>query len=289
MATAFGLRRKKTATPPPLPLDRIPQHVAVIMDGNGRWARSRGLPRMAGHRAGSENIRRIIQRFADYDIRYLTLYAFSTENWERPNDEVKGLMRLLSRFLKRETQHLHENGIRLVHLGDLSPLKPKLQQEVRDAIDLTCSNNKMTLAIAFNYGGRAEIVEAVRQIVASAVAPDDVTEELVAGYLTTAGLPDPDLVIRTAGEMRVSNFLLWQSAYAEFYSLKTYWPDFDIPHIDECLKAYAQRVRRFGAIPEADAGTAVNGANGHDAGRPGHSKNAAAKNGYTASVNGHRT
>ncbi len=263
MATAFGLRRKKTSAPPPLPLGRIPQHVAVIMDGNGRWARSRSLPRMAGHRAGSENIRRIIQRFADYDVRYLTLYAFSTENWERPNDEVKGLMRLLSRFLKRETNHLHENGIRLVHLGDLSPLKPKLQQEVSDAIELTRHNDKMTLAIAFNYGGRAEIVEAVRKIVASGVATEDVTEELVAGYMTTAGLPDPDLVIRTAGEMRISNFLLWQSAYAEFYSLPTYWPDFDTPHIDECLKAYAQRVRRFGALPEDEATPSKNGVNGH--------------------------
>jgi undecaprenyl diphosphate synthase len=289
MATGFGLRRKKTATPPPLPLDRIPQHVAVIMDGNGRWARSRGLPRMAGHRAGSENIRRIIQRFADYDIRYLTLYAFSTENWERPNDEVKGLMRLLSRFLKRETQHLHENGIRLVHLGDLSPLKPKLQQEVHDAIELTRNNDRMTLAIAFNYGGRAEIVEAVRKIVASGIAADDVTEELVAGYMTTAALPDPDLVIRTAGEMRISNFLLWQSAYAEFYSLKTYWPDFDVPHIDECLKAYARRVRRFGAIPQSEAGPALNGANGHHGSHPGGTKPSASKNGHTTSVNGHHT
>jgi undecaprenyl diphosphate synthase len=288
MATAFGLRRKKTATPPPLPLDRIPQHVAIIMDGNGRWARSRGLPRMAGHRAGSENIRRIIQRFADYDIRYLTLYAFSTENWERPNDEVKGLMRLLSRFLKRETQHLHENGIRLVHLGDLSPLKPKLQKEVRDAIELTRDNDKMTLAIAFNYGGRAEIVEAVRKIVASGISAEDVTEELVAEQMTTANLPDPDLVIRTAGEMRISNFLLWQSAYAEFYSLKTYWPDFDVPHIDECLKAYAQRVRRFGAIPEAEAGASVNGANGHHPPSRDVSKTAPSKNGYTVSANGHR-
>ena len=279
MATAFGLRRKKTTAAPPLPLDRIPQHVAVIMDGNGRWARNRGLPRMAGHRAGSENIRRIIQRFADYDVRYLTLYAFSTENWERPNDEVKGLMRLLSRFLKRETSHLHENGIRLVHLGDLSPLKPKLQQEVRDAIELTHNNDKMTLAIAFNYGGRAEIVEAVRRIVASGVAAEDVTEDLVAGYMTTAGLPDPDLVIRTAGEMRVSNFLLWQSAYAEFYSLPPYWPDFDTPHIDECLEAYAQRVRRFGGQPEGEAAPSNNGHRG--ATKP------VTKNGHSNSANGH--
>jgi len=262
------------------------------MDGNGRWARSRGLPRMAAHRASSENIRRIIQRFADYDVRYLTLYAFSTENWERPNDEVKGLMRLLSRFLKRETNHLHENGIRLVHLGDLSPLKPKLQQEVQDAIDLTRHNDRMTLAIAFNYGGRAEIVEAVRRIVADGIAGEEITEELVGRYMTTSGLPDPDLVIRTAGEMRISNFLLWQSAYAEFYSLPTYWPDFDTPHIDECLKAYAQRVRRFGGLAAEEAGV-TNGAasaNGrHASPHPEVSKGAGAarSNGRTASHNGH--
>jgi undecaprenyl diphosphate synthase len=254
--------------------------VAIIMDGNGRWARSRGLPRMAGHRAGSENIRRIIQRFGDYDVRYLTLYAFSTENWERPNDEVKGLMRLLSRFLKRETQHLHENGIRLIHLGDLSPLKPKLQQEVRDAIHLTRNNHRMTLAIAFNYGGRAEIVEAVRQIAASGTPAEEITEELVASYMTTSDLPDPDLVIRTAGEMRISNFLLWQSAYAEFYSLPTYWPDFEVPQIDECLQAYAQRIRRFGGLPAEEAPkrvvTEVNG------------RHAAQTNGYSPSPNGHR-
>ena len=262
MPTALRLRRKAPETPPAVPLDRIPQHVAIIMDGNGRWARKRGLPRMAGHRAGSENIRRIIQRFADYGVPYLTLYAFSTENWERPNDEVKGLMRLLSRFLKRETNHLHENGIRLVHLGDLAPLKQKLQQEVQDAIALTRENEKMTLAIAFNYGGRAEIVEAVRAIVASGVPPEDVSEELVAAHMCTAGLPDPDLVIRTAGEMRISNFLLWQSAYAEFCSLPVYWPDFDLPHIDECLLAYSGRERRFGGLPD---GPGVNGAgaNGH--------------------------
>jgi len=261
MPTVLSLRRKAPEPPPPLPISRIPQHVAIIMDGNGRWARKRGLPRMAGHRAGSENIRCIIQRFADYGVPYLTLYAFSTENWERPNDEVKGLMRLLSRFLKRETNHLHEERIRLVHLGDLSPLKPKLQQEVQDAIALTRENTRMTLAIAFNYGGRAEIVEAVRRIVAGGVAPEEVTEELVSSYMCTAGLPDPDLVIRTAGEMRISNFLLWQSAYAEFCSLPVYWPDFDIAQIDECLLAYSRRERRFGGLPEAQRtnGTRANG------------------------------
>jgi undecaprenyl diphosphate synthase len=225
---------------------------------------------MAGHRAGAENIRPIIQRFADYGVQYLTLYAFSTENWDRPNDEIKGLMRLLSRFLKRETNHLHEKGIRLIHLGDLSPLKPRLQDEVRNAIALTRDNKKMTLAIAFNYGGRAEIVEAVRRIAAAGVPEGEITEELVGAYMTTAGIPDPDLVIRTAGEMRISNFLLWQSAYAEFCSLDVYWPDFGVPQIDECLLAYSRRVRRFGGLlpEEADLPVSANGAhpNGHPAG-----------------------
>jgi undecaprenyl diphosphate synthase len=252
------------------------------MDGNGRWARSRGLPRMAGHRAGAENIRPIIQRFADYGVQYLTLYAFSTENWDRPNDEVKGLMRLLSRFLKRETNHLHENGIRLIHLGDLSPLKPKLQQEVQDAIALTRDNKKMTLAIAFNYGGRAEIVEAVRRIASARLPEEEITEDLVSAYMTTAGLPDPDLVIRTAGEMRISNFLLWQSAYAEFCSLDVYWPDFGIPQIDESLVAYSRRVRRFGGLTpeEADGSKSTNGA--HTNGHRSH------LNGASPTPNGHR-
>ncbi len=218
------------------------------MDGNGRWARARGRPRLFGHRAGTENIRRVIQRFADYGIPCLTLYAFSTENWERPDYEVRGLMRLLSLFLRRELENLHREGIRLVHLGDLSPLKPKLQQQVREAIELTKDNQRMTLALAWNYGGRAEIVEAVRRIVRDGVPAERIDEALVASYLSTAGLPDPDLVIRTAGEMRISNFLLWQGAYAEFYFTPVYWPDFDIPDVDEALLAYSRRARRFGGL-----------------------------------------
>lgn len=242
------------------------------MDGNGRWARSRGKPRLAGHRAGTENIRRVIQRFADYGVQYLTLYAFSTENWERPPYEVRGLMRLLSYFLKRETNELHKEGIRLVHIGDLSPLNPRLQQQVRDAIELTKDNQRMTLAIAFNYGGRAEIVDAVRRIIADAVPPEAVSEELINRYMATAGLPDPDLVIRTAGEMRLSNFLLWQSAYAEFCSVPVYWPDFDVAHIDDCLLAFSQRRRRFGGLlpDEMDEPPAPNGhrRNGRGKGPP---------------------
>ncbi len=247
--------KEAPAPPPPLPLAQLPDHVAIIMDGNGRWARSRGQSRLAGHRAGTENIRRIIQRFADYGVSYLTLYAFSTENWERPRYEVRGLMTLLSRFLKRETRHLHENGIRLLHLGNLDPLSPGLQQQVRDAIGLTKHNERMTLAIAFNYGGRAEIVEAIRSIVASGIPPEEIDEEVVRGHLFTTGLPDPDLIIRTAGEMRISNFLLWQGAYAEFCFTPVFWPDFDIQHIDDALLVYSQRKRRFGGLlPEEEDG-----------------------------------
>jgi undecaprenyl diphosphate synthase len=235
----------------------VPQHVAIIMDGNGRWARSRGKPRLAGHRAGTENIRRVIERFAAYDVAYLTLYAFSTENWERPRWEVRGLMALLSRFLKQETQNLHKEGIRLVHIGDLSPLNANLRRQVLDAIELTRHNTRMTLAIAFNYGGRAEIVGAVQRIVADGVPADAIDEELIERYLSTHGLPDPDLIIRTAGELRLSNFLLWQGAYAEFCFTEVYWPDFDIEHIDEALDAYSQRRRRFGGL-DSDVGHGQN-------------------------------
>ena len=239
---------KKSAPPAPLPLSQVPEHVAIIMDGNGRWARARGLPRLAGHRAGTENLRRVIERFADYGVNCLTLYAFSTENWNRPRHEVRGLMALLSRFLKRETRNLHENGIRLLHLGNLDPLNAKLKAQVLDAIELTRDNPRMTLSVAFNYGGRAEIIDAVRRIAADGVPPDEIDEALFTRYLYTADLPDPDLIIRTAGEMRVSNFLLWQGAYAEFCSTPVYWPDFDILDIDEALLAYGQRRRRFGGL-----------------------------------------
>jgi undecaprenyl diphosphate synthase len=224
------------------------------MDGNGRWARSRGKARLAGHRAGTENIRRVIERFAAYDVAYLTLYAFSTENWDRPRWEVRGLMALLSRFLKQETQNLHEEGIRLLHIGDLAPLNANLRRQVLEAIELTRDNTRMTLAIAFNYGGRAEIVGAVQRIVADGVAADQIDENLIERYLFTHGLPDPDLIIRTAGELRLSNFLLWQGAYAEFCFTDVYWPDFDIRHIDNALEAYSQRLRRFGGLLPDDVG-----------------------------------
>ncbi len=253
----------KPAPPPPLPLASVPDHVAIIMDGNGRWARQRGRPRLFGHRAGTENIRRVIQRFADYGVSFLSIFAVSTENWDRPRHEVRGLMALLSRFLKRETDHLHKEGIRLLHLGSLEPLSAGLQKQVRDAIHLTRENERMTLAIAFNYGGRAEIVEAVRRIVADGVAAEEIDEALFAKYLSTTALPDPDLIIRTAGEMRMSNFLLWQGAYSEFCFTPVYWPDFDVEHIDDALVAYDGRERRFGGLlPQDSACHGDNGANG---------------------------
>jgi undecaprenyl diphosphate synthase len=234
--------------PSPAKQARVPKHVAVIMDGNGRWAKDRGLSRHAGHRAGTENIRRIIQAFGERGVEVLTLYAFSTENWTRPRREVSALMRLIPRVIDREVKELHRNGARLVHIGSLEPLDEGLRKKVLDAIELTKDNTRMTVALAFNYGGRAEIVDAVRRIVADGVPAERVDEALLSSYLDTAGLPDPDLVIRTAGEVRLSNFLLWQSAYAEFYATSTFWPDFDETEIDRALDAYARRERRFGGV-----------------------------------------
>jgi undecaprenyl diphosphate synthase len=222
------------------------------MDGNGRWAESRGLSRQQGHRAGTENIRRIIEAFGERGVKVLTLYAFSTENWARPRREVNALMRLIPRVLKRELKKLHENGVRLVHVGDLAPLDENLRKQVEDAIELTKDNDRMTVALAFNYGGRAEIVEAARAIVHDHVPERRIDEATLERYMWTsrAGLPQVDLLIRTAGDMRISNFLLWQSAYAELYFTPTLWPDFDEAAIDRALNAYAQRERRFGGVPD---------------------------------------
>ncbi len=226
----------------------VPYHVAIIMDGNGRWARERGLPRLAGHRAGTENTRRIIESCVEHGIRVLTLYAFSTENWRRPRDEVEGLLNILAQVIDRETANLHENGVRLRHLGSLEGVPPALRERVEYAIALTRNNDRLLLNVAFNYGGRAEILRAVRRLLADRVSPDALTEELFASYLDTAGIPDPDLIIRTAGEMRLSNFLLWQAAYAEYWSTPVRWPDFGKEEFYRALCAYAQRQRRFGRV-----------------------------------------
>jgi undecaprenyl diphosphate synthase len=239
------------------PLTKIPNHVAVIMDGNGRWAKSRGLPRLAGHRAGTENLRAIIRACVEFGIHYLTIYAFSTENWGRPTDEVQGLMLILEDVIDKELNELHEEGVQLRHIGRLESLKPALREKVLHAIDLTKDNDRLVLCVAFNYGGRDEIVCAIRKIIEDGVHPDAVNDELVASYLFTAGVPDPDLIIRTSGEMRVSNFLIWQGAYSEWYVTPTYWPDFDKGELYKALQDYDQRERRFGRLsPSECAGDA---------------------------------
>lgn len=229
---------------------RVPVHVAIIMDGNGRWAKKRGLPRQAGHRAGVENLRRVIDACVEFGIKILTIYAFSTENWRRPESEVRGLMRIFSRVLDQELNELHTQGICLHHLGDLSGIDPSLQEKVIRAIDLTRDNKRLILNVAFNYGGRAEILHAVQQMLADGVLSEDLNESLFSSYLFTAGLPDPDLVIRTSGELRVSNFLIWQAAYAEYYATPDYWPDFGRDELQKALVEFNQRSRRFGLISE---------------------------------------
>ena len=236
------------------PLDltsyRVPEHVAIIMDGNGRWARKRGLPRQAGHRAGAENLRRTVNACVEFGIKVLTIYAFSTENWGRPESEIRGLMKIFARVLDQEIDELHEQGVCLHHLGDLSRIAPKLQEKVHRAIDLTKDNTKLILNVAFNYGGRAEIIHAVQQMLADDIRPEALTEEIFSSYLFTRGLPDPDLVIRTSGELRISNFLIWQAAYAEYYPTPAYWPDFDREELYKAIVAFNQRERRFGLVPE---------------------------------------
>ena len=225
-----------------------PQHVAIIMDGNGRWAKERGLPRLAGHEAGGKNIRPVVKIFANYGVRYLTLYAFSTENWSRPRVEVKGLLGLLAKKINQETQAFHKENIRLVHLGRLDRLSQKLRETVRSAVELTRNNTGLTLCLAFDYGSRDEIVQAARRIADASIPGDNVDESLFARYLYCPDIPDPDLVIRTAGESRLSNFLLWQAAYSELYFTPVLWPDFGAKDIEEALSEYKHRQRRFGRI-----------------------------------------
>ena len=231
--------------------DRVPRHVAIIMDGNGRWAISRGLPRLAGHKAGTENLRRVIRASVEFGIQYLTIYAFSTENWGRPPEEVQGLLHILEDVIDRELEELHKEGVQLRHIGRLERLSPALQKKVLSAIDRTKDNSRLVLNVAFNYGGRDEIVQAIQRMMKDGVQAESVTAELVSHYLYTAGVPDPDLIIRTSGELRVSNFLIWQGAYAELYSTPTYWPDFDKEEYRRALETYAQRERRYGGVSDA--------------------------------------
>jgi undecaprenyl diphosphate synthase len=226
----------------------VPCHVAIIMDGNGRWAASRGLPRIAGHERGTENIRRITHAAVELGIKYLTLWAFSTDNWRRPAEEIAGIMRILGEVIERETDELHRQGAQLRHIGSLDGLRPDLAQAVRGAIARTRENDRLVLTLAFNYGGRQELVAAIRDIVASGVAPEDVTEEQISAHLFTHDLPDPDLVVRTSGEHRFSNFLLWQSAYAELFFTPVLWPDFGPDDLRQAVDDYARRERRFGGV-----------------------------------------
>lgn len=245
MSSAAGNRNEREYPP----LEKVPVHVGIIMDGNGRWARARGLPRLAGHQAGTENLRRVLRAAVEFGIQILTIYAFSTENWGRPEDEVKGLLDLMERMIDRELPELHQEGVQIRHIGRLDRVPERLKEKIRYALDLTKDNRRLILNVAFNYGGRAEIVDAVRRIIEDGVSPEELDETVIARYLYTAGLPDPDLIIRTSGEMRVSNFLIWQGAYAEYYVTPTYWPDFDKDELYKALVAFGQRERRFGLLP----------------------------------------
>ncbi|MGC9521002.1 MAG: polyprenyl diphosphate synthase [Anaerolineae bacterium] len=231
---------------PPLP--DMPQHVGIIMDGNGRWARRQGLPRLAGHRAGAENLRSILRAAGELGVPILTLYAFSTENWARPEEEVRGLLQLLAEALEKEVDELHKNGVQLRHLGDLAPLSDTLKRKIQAAVRLTRNNDRLIANIAFNYGGRQEIVTAVREIARQQIPAEDITEDVISAHLYTAELPDVDLIIRTSGEFRVSNFMLWQGAYAEYYISSLYWPEFDKDEFYRALKEFSQRDRRYGGL-----------------------------------------
>jgi len=225
-----------------------PQHVAIVMDGNGRWARKRGLPRLVGHNAGGDNIRPVVRIFADHGVKYLTLYMFSTENWNRPRIEVAGLLTLLAKKIDQETQAFHQDNTRLVHLGRLDRLSQKLRQKVQAAVELTKNNTGLTLCLAFDYGGRDEIVQAAKRIAGAGIPRDNIDEPVFAQYLYNPDIPDPDLVIRTGGESRLSNFLLWQAAYSELYFTPVLWPDFGLKDVEEALSEYKRRQRRFGKI-----------------------------------------
>jgi undecaprenyl diphosphate synthase len=231
--------------------DQVLTHIAIIMDGNGRWALTRGLPRLAGHRAGTENLRKIIEACVEFGIKYLTIYAFSTENWGRPLEEVQGLLRILEDVIDRELRELHDQGVQLRHIGRLDRLKPALREKVLQAIDLTKDNQRLILNVAFNYGGRDEIVCAIQRIIEDGIRPEEVTDKLVSEHLFTAGVPDPDLIIRTSGELRGSNFLIWQGAYSEWYFTPTYWPDFGKDELGRALEEYKRRQRRYGRVPQS--------------------------------------
>jgi undecaprenyl diphosphate synthase len=226
----------------------LPNHIAIVPDGNGRWAERRGLPRLSGHRAGADNMRRMVKYLNEYPIKYLTLYGFSTENWTRPEEEVRGLFQILEEFIDKCAQEIHERGVQLRHLGRLNELPQSLQLAINRAVELTKNNTGMILNVAFNYGGRAEILDAVRRLLADGVKPQNIDEELFSSYLYSAGLPNVDLLIRTGDETRLSNFLIWQTAYSEYHFTTVLWPDFGKKDINKALLSYSRRERRFGGL-----------------------------------------
>ena len=231
---------------------KVPVHVAFIMDGNGRWAQKRGLPRLDGHRVGVDSIQKILKTLSQKGVQYVTLYAFSTENWNRPEEEVTGILEILQYALRVQTEALHENNVRIVHIGKQDRLSPQLREEVAHAEQLTRGNSGITLNVAFDYGGRDEILAAVKKIIRDGIPEDQVDEALFQSYLFTGHSPDPDLIIRTGGEMRISNFLLWQSAYSEYYHTPTLWPDLESDEIERVLEDYGTRQRRFGRVEPED-------------------------------------
>ena len=244
----------RTASPQPslAQSPKIPAHVAFIMDGNGRWATQRGLPRLEGHRVGVDRVHKVLETLGAKGVQFVTLYAFSTENWNRPADEVQGILEILYDALQYQTRELHDNNVQIVHIGKTDGLSPELQEAVAYAQELTRGNSGVTLNVAFNYGGRDEILEAVKRVVRDGIPAEDIDEALFSRYLFTAETPDPDLIIRTGGEQRISNFLLWQSAYSEYYHTPTLWPDLDTAELKRVLAAFSSRQRRFGKVSPED-------------------------------------
>jgi undecaprenyl diphosphate synthase len=226
----------------------VPNHVAFIMDGNGRWATQRGLPRLEGHRVGVTRLNRVLEVLTNKGVSFVTLFAFSTENWNRPTDEVRGLLEILHNAMREQTEALHGNNVKVVHIGNTQRLSKEVQKSLAEAQLLTSNNTGITLNVALDYGGRDEILEAVKSLIRSGVDAEQVDEALFRQHLYTAHSPDPDLIIRTGGEQRVSNFLLWQSAYSEFYHTPTLWPDLDAPELEQALDSFGNRQRRFGNV-----------------------------------------
>ncbi|MFC1921005.1 polyprenyl diphosphate synthase [Chloroflexota bacterium] len=229
-----------------LPL--LPNHIAIVPDGNGRWAERRGLPRLNGHQLGAENMHRMVDYLSEYPIKYVTLYGFSTENWSRPEEEVSGLFNILADFIENTASDIHSKGVKLRHIGRIYELPDNLQKAIQGAVELTKNNTGMTLTVAFNYGSRTEILDAVRGILADGISSEVINEEIFDKYLYTSGLPNVDLLIRTGDELRLSNFLIWQTTYSEYHFTKVLWPDFSKKDIEKALLSYSRRIRRFGGL-----------------------------------------